>query len=66
MRILIVEDDRKIGAFIQNGTTYVVRYGPEFEILAKNTLNDKFNASLVVLGKQLFLRGYKCLYCIEE
>ncbi len=49
-----------------NGTTYVVRHGPEFEILTKNTLNDKFNASPVVVGKQIFLRGNKNLYCIEE
>jgi outer membrane protein assembly factor BamB len=50
----------------QKGTFYVVKQGPEFEILAKNTLDDNFNASPVVMGKQLFLRGYKNLYCIEQ
>jgi len=50
----------------QKGTFYVVKHGPEFAILAKNTLNDNFNASPVAVGKQLFLRGYKHLYCIEE
>ena len=49
----------------QKGTFYVVKQGPEFAILAKNTLDDNFNASPVVLGEQLFLRGYKHLYCIE-
>jgi len=50
----------------QKGTFYVVKQGPEFAILAKNTLDDNFNASPVGVGKQLFLRGYKNLYCIEE
>jgi outer membrane protein assembly factor BamB len=50
----------------QKGTFYVVKQGPEFEILAKNALDDNFNASPVVVEKQLFLRGYKNLYCIEE
>jgi outer membrane protein assembly factor BamB len=48
----------------QKGTFYVVKQGPEFEILAKNMLEDNFNASPVAVGKQLFLRGYKHLYCI--
>jgi outer membrane protein assembly factor BamB len=50
----------------QKGTMYVIKHGQEFEVLAKNTLDDNFNASPVVIGKQLFLRGYKNLYCIEE
>jgi outer membrane protein assembly factor BamB len=50
----------------QKGTFYVVKQGPEFAILGKNTLDDNFNASPVAVGKQLFLRGYKNLYCIEE
>jgi outer membrane protein assembly factor BamB len=50
----------------QKGTFYVVKQGPKFGILAKNTLEDNFNASPVALGKQLFLRGYKSLYCIEQ
>ena len=50
----------------QKGTMYVIKHDPEFKVLAKNTLEDNFNASPVVIGKQLFLRGYKNLYCIEE
>ncbi len=50
----------------QQGAFYVVKSGPEFEILAKNILDDNFNASPVAIGKQLYLRGYKNLYCIEE
>ncbi len=50
----------------QQGTFYVVKHGPRFEILAKNSLDDNFIASPVVLGKQLILRGYESLYCIEK
>ena len=50
----------------QNGTFYVVKHGPEFAVLSKNTLDDKFNASPVALGNQLFLRGHRYLYCLEE
>jgi len=58
--------DNKIIILGQKGTAYVVKHGPQFEILAKNQLDDNFNASPVVVGNQLFLRGYKNLYCIEE
>ena len=50
----------------QQGTFYVLQNGPVFKILAKNKLDDNFNASPVIVGRQLFLRGFKSLYCIEE
>ena len=50
----------------QKGTFYVVKHGPEFEILAKNNLDDNFNASPSIVGNTLYIRGYKNLYCIEE
>ena len=40
--------------------------GPEFKILAKNVLEDNFVSSPVAVGKTLYLRGYKHLYCIEK
>ncbi len=49
----------------QKGVAYVIKHGSEFEVLAKNQLDDNFNSSPVVVGNQLFLRGYKNLYCIE-
>lgn len=44
----------------------VVKAGPEFSILAKNTLDDTFHASPIMVGNDLFLRGFKYLYCISE
>ncbi|WP_437227065.1 PQQ-binding-like beta-propeller repeat protein [Planctomicrobium sp. SH661] len=50
----------------RSGTTTVLKDSPEMEVLATNLLEDVLDASPVVIGKQLFLRGEKSLYCIEE
>jgi outer membrane protein assembly factor BamB len=50
----------------QNGTTYVVKEGPEFEILAKNSLDDQFHASPVIIGDLMYLRGFENIYCIGQ
>jgi outer membrane protein assembly factor BamB len=50
----------------REGTTLVLKQGDKLEVLATNRLNDPIDASPVVVGKQLFLRGEKYLYCIEE
>lgn len=60
-----VAADNRIYIVGQNGTMYVVRTGPAFEVLSKNSLEDNFIASPAIVGKQLFLRGYKNLYCVE-
>ncbi len=49
-----------------SGMTYVVKQGSEFEILAKNSLDDGFHASPVIVGNDLFLRGFRYLYSISE
>jgi outer membrane protein assembly factor BamB len=50
----------------QKGTIYVIQEGPEFRILAKNQLDDNFNASPAIVGNMMYLRGYENLYCIEQ
>ena len=50
----------------QKGTMYVIKHGPVFEVLAKNSLDDNFSASPAIVGNTLYLRGYRNLYCIEE
>jgi len=50
----------------QNGTTMVIRRGPKFEVLARNVLEDGFDASPAVAGKELYLRGHKFLYCVAS
>lgn len=49
----------------RNGTTLVLKLGETVEVLARNRLDDPIDASPVAVGKQLFLRGEKYLYCIE-
>jgi outer membrane protein assembly factor BamB len=49
----------------RDGTTLVFKQGDKFEVLATNRLGDPIDASPAVVGKQLFLRGEKYLYCIE-
>jgi outer membrane protein assembly factor BamB len=50
----------------RNGTTVVLKAGETIDVLAVNKLNEPIDASPVLVGKQLFLRGEKHLYCIEE
>ena len=50
----------------QQGTTLVLKAGDSLEVLATNKLNDKIDACPAIAGRQLFLRGEKYLYCLEE
>lgn len=50
----------------REGTTVVVKAGDVFEVLATNSLDDVFDASPVVVARELFLRGRSNLYCIAE
>jgi outer membrane protein assembly factor BamB len=61
-----VAADGKIYIVDQEGTTLVLKAGDKVEVLATNRLNDAIDASPVLVGQQLFLRGTKYLYCIEE
>ena len=48
----------------RDGITLVVRHGGKFEVLAKNTLDDGFDASPALVDSEIYLRGYKYLYDI--
>ena len=50
----------------RDGNTLVIRHGPEFEILATNSLDEGFDASAAIVDDEIFLRGQKHLYCISE
>lgn len=43
----------------------VLKAGPEFAVLAKNILDENFEASPIIVGNDLFLRGAKYLYCLS-
>ncbi|MSU64509.1 MAG: hypothetical protein EXS38_00030 [Opitutus sp.] len=50
----------------REGLCMVLKDGPKFEVVATNELSDQIDASPVMLGKELFLRGHEFLYCIAE
>ena len=50
----------------RNGVVNVIQHGPEFSVIAENTLDDSFNASPAIVGSELYLRGGQYLYCIAE
>ena len=49
----------------REGATIVLADSESFEVLATSQLDDQFDASPVLTGKKLLLRGRKHLYCIE-
>jgi len=48
----------------RDGATAVIERGGAFKLLSVNKLDDGFDASPVVIGDELYLRGKKSLYCI--
>jgi len=50
----------------REGVTLVIKHGPAFEVLAKNKLDDGFDASPALVDNEIFLRGYQYLYGIAE
>jgi outer membrane protein assembly factor BamB len=49
----------------RTGVSVVLKQSDKLEVLAVNSLDDAIDASPVAVGRQLFLRGEKHLYCIE-
>jgi outer membrane protein assembly factor BamB len=50
----------------RRGVVTVIKHGDELEILANNKLDEEFDASPAIVGKEIYLRGKKYLYCIAE
>lgn len=50
----------------REGSAVVLAHGPEFKILATNTLDDGFDASPALVDGEIFLRGRKYLYCLAR
>jgi outer membrane protein assembly factor BamB len=49
-----------------DGVVDVIKAGPSFELVSNNKLDDTFHASPVIIGNDLFLRGFKSLYCVSQ
>ncbi|MFA6128916.1 MAG: PQQ-binding-like beta-propeller repeat protein [Bacteroidales bacterium] len=48
-----------------DGVVDVIKAGGSFALLSSNKLDDTFHASPVVIGNDLYLRGFKFLYCVS-
>jgi outer membrane protein assembly factor BamB len=58
--------DGKLYCTSEDGTTTVVKAGPQFEILAVNKLDSHTLATPVAVDNQLFIRTFDYLYCIAK
>jgi hypothetical protein len=50
----------------RNGVTVVLKPSNKMEVIAPDKLNEDFMASPAVVGRELYLRGQKFLYCISN
>jgi outer membrane protein assembly factor BamB len=50
----------------REGTTVVLKAGPDPEVLATNRLEEVIDASPAIVGNQMFIRTAKDLYCLQE
>lgn len=50
----------------RNGVTLVLKEGADVEVLATNQLGEGVDASPAIVGRQMFLRGEKHLFCLED
>jgi len=58
--------DGKVLITSQDGDTYVVKAGPEHEIMGTNPLGEQVFASLALAGDSIYIRGEKHLYRIRS
>ena len=50
----------------REGSTLVIRNATTYQVLAKNDLQDAFDASPALVDGEIYLRGNRYLYCIAE
>src|SRR5262245_45848268 len=50
----------------REGMTVVIKHGPDYDVLARNPLDETIDASPAIVGKEIFIRGEKHLYCIAD
>lgn len=61
-----IAGDGRIYLSDNEGNTYVVKAGREFELLATNSLGERITASPAVSGSEFFFRTDSHVYCITE
>ena len=56
----------RVYVLAQDGTAVVLKHGKALEAIATNKLDDKFDASPALVDREIYLRGYKNLYCVAQ
>ncbi|MEM7231465.1 MAG: PQQ-binding-like beta-propeller repeat protein [Planctomycetota bacterium] len=57
--------DGKIFCLNENGETLVIKAGPKYELIRKNSLDEMCMATPAIAGKNLLIRTLTKLYCIS-
>lgn len=58
--------DGRIYFLSEQGESVVIEAGPQFRILARNSIGEKCQASYAVAQQQIFIRSEKNIYCIGQ
>ena len=61
-----IASDGRIYLSDVEGTTFVVKAGREFELLATNSLGERITASPAISGNELFYRTDSHVFCVGE
>jgi len=60
----LVISEGRCYAVNQGGDAFVFKASPQFELLATNSMGETVIGSMAVSDGQLFIRGYKHLFCV--
>ncbi len=60
----LVLADGKLYTTDQSGDTFVIKAAPKFELIARNKLGERCNATPAISNGELFIRTYQHLWCI--
>jgi outer membrane protein assembly factor BamB len=58
--------DGKVFALDDNGNTFILEAGPEFKVLAKNSIGEMFWSTPAVSDGAIYLRGVDHLFCVKQ
>ncbi len=62
----MVAFDGKILVTSEEGDTYIVRAGPAFTVMQKNSVGEPVVASLALAGDSIYIRSDKSLFRIRR
>ena len=61
-----VAADGKVFITGRGGKTYVIEDADSFKVLSRNEIGENVDATLALVDNQIFIRGEKHLFCIQE